>query len=142
MKHILAVEDFVNEQKINERGYNDGFYSILSIGSVNINTGKSKYFNIYDEWTDSTCEIYKDVTRAISGEQSADKFKLVFTAGSTPIKNRDGSEPKVGDKRSFKDDQRGNPLFSGEFVGSCLIKDLKSFASKYGIKSATGYTYK
>jgi hypothetical protein len=141
MKHIHTFESFLNEQEeLNERF--DTFYSILSIGSVNINTGKSKYFNIYETWPDSTCEIYKDISRNFPGHTNPDKFKLVFTSGSQPIKNRDGSMPKAGDQRNFKDDQRGTPLFQGEFVDSCSMKDLKTCAAKYGIKSATGYTYK
>jgi len=141
MKHVKTFETFLNEQQeLNERF--DTFYSILSIGSVNINTGKCKYFNIYDTWKDSTCEIYKDISKNYPGSNNPDKYKLVFTSGSTPISNRDGSMPKAGDKRDFKDDQRGTPLFQGEFVDSCLIGDLKTCTSKYGIKSATGYTYK
>ena len=30
---------------------------ILPIGKVNLNTGKSKYFNVYDTWPDSTAEV-------------------------------------------------------------------------------------
>ena len=141
MKHIQTFESFLNEAKeLNERY--DTFYSILSVGSLNINTGKCKYFNIYDTWKDSTAEIYKDVTKNYPGSNNPDKFKIVFTSGSTAIANRDGSIPKAGDKRDFKDDQRGTPLFQGEFVESCLIGDLKTVAAKLGIKSCTGYTYK
>ena len=141
MKHIQTFESFLNEAKeLNERY--DTFYSILSVGSLNINTGKCKYFNIYDTWKDSTAEIYKDVTRNYPGSNNPDKFKIVFTSGSTAINNRDGSMPKAGDQRDFKDDQRGTPLFQGEFVESCLIGDLKTVAAKLGIKSCTGYTYK
>ncbi len=141
MKNIPAFEEFVNEQQeLNElsKRYNDGRYSILSMGSLNINTGKCKYFNIYDTWDDSTAEIYKDV----SDGGGPDKFKIVFTAGSKPIRNNDKSEIKAGDRRDFKDDQRGNPLFRGEFVESCPIDDLKTVAAKLGIKSCIGYTYK
>jgi hypothetical protein len=141
MKHIQTFETFLNEkQELNERF--DTFYSILSIGSLNINTGKSKYFNIYDTWKDSTAEIYKDVTRDYPGSNNPEKFKIVFTSGSAPIKNRDGSIPKAGDRRDFKDDQRGTPLFAGEFVDSCLIGDLKTVTGKLGIKTCTAYTYK
>lgn len=117
-------------------------FSILSVGSLNITTGKCKYFNVYDTWKDSTAEIYKDITRNYPGSDSVDKFKIVFTAGSGPIKNRDGSVPKVGDQRSFKDNQRGNPLFTGEFVDSCPIDKLKEVAATLGIKACIGYTYK
>jgi len=137
MKHVQTFENFINEQTLNEYGAYPEMYSILSIGTVNISTGKSKYFNIYDTWKEHTVEIYKDKSPG-----GSDKYKLVFTSGSQPINNRDKSAPKAGDMRSFKDDQRGNPLFPGEFVDSCPIGDLKSIAAKYGIKSATGYTYK
>lgn len=140
MKNLHTFEEFLNENELNERF--DTFYSILSIGSLNINTGKSKYFNIYDTYEDSTAEIYKDVSRNYPGSNNPDKFKIVFTSGSTAIKNRDGSMPKAGDIRDFKDDQKGTPLFQGEFSQSCLIDDLKTVAAKLGIKSCTGYTYK
>jgi hypothetical protein len=141
MKHIHTFEGFLNEAaELNERF--ETFYSILSLGSLNVNTGKSKYFNVYDEWKDSTAEIYKDVTKNYPGSNNPDKFKIVFTSGSLPIKNRDGSVPKAGDKRDFKDDQRGTPLFQGEFVESCPIGELKTVAGKLGIKSCTAYTYK
>lgn len=141
MKHIQTFENFLNEQEeLNERF--DSMFSILSIGSLNIGTGKSKYFNIYDTWKDSTAEIYKDVTKNYPGSNNPDKFKIVFTSGSTPIKNRDGSVPKAGDRRDFKDNQRMSPLFSGEFVDSCPIENLKEVTAKLGIKSCTAYTYK
>ena len=142
MKHIHTFEIFLNEDLSEAFGSYPDFFSIASLGTVNIGTGKSKYFNIYDTWEKGTFEIYKDVTRNAPGTNNPDKFKIVYTSGSAPIKNRDKTEPKAGDTRNFKDDQRGNPLFQGEFVDSCPIGDLKTCAAKYGIKSASGYTYK
>jgi hypothetical protein len=134
--HIQTFEEFVNESNVlNEMPMNRGRgssneYSVLSIGSLNINTGKSKYFNVYDTYDDSTAEIYKDV----SSGSSSDKFKIVFTSGNSVV--------KAGDKRAFKDDQRGTPLFVGDLVESCSINDLKTVAAKLGIKSCIAYTYK
>ena len=36
--------------------------SILPIGVVNLKTGESKYFNIYDTWADSYVNIFKNIT--------------------------------------------------------------------------------
>jgi hypothetical protein len=137
MKNIQTFEEFVNESnELNEmpmnRRYDDGQYSILSMGSLNIKTGECKHFNVYKTF-DGTAEIYKD---------STDKFKIVFTAGSSPIKNRDKSDLKAGDRRAFKDDQRGTPLFVGSFVESCRVNQLQDVAAKLSIKSCIGYTYK
>ena len=148
--HVKTLEQFVifvNEslEKLTESELIlerfDTFYPILSIGTVNTSTGKSKFFNIYETWEgdDTTVEIYKDKSKWAPGmDDSKLPFKFVFTHGKNGIKNRDGSNLKAGDMRSFKDDQSGRPLFYGEFVDSILLKDLKL----YGIKSATGYVYK
>lgn len=131
---ISKIEAFLAYRELNEseailERY-DNFYPILSIGAVNVASGKSKYFNIYDTYggDDTTVEIYKNKS----------KLAFVLTSGVGPLSNSDGSKPKVGDMRSFKHDQTGRPLFFGEFVDSVLLKDLKN----YGIKSATGYVYK
>jgi hypothetical protein len=143
MKHIPSFDEFLNEstkngEELNEMPMNRRYmgssrgYSVLSIGALNIDTGKCKYFNVYDEY-DGTAEIYKD---------STDKFKIVFTAGTKPVSNSDKTAPKKRDAREFKDDQRGTPLFVGFFEESCRVNKLKEVAGRLGIKSCIAYTYK
>ena len=128
---MRTFEDFVNEsysQNINE-GYNDGLFQILSVGNINIASGKCKYFNIYETWPDSTAEIYQDTANG--------KYKLVFTSGKQPI-----GDIKEGGSRTFKDDQTGRFLFQGVFKTFCSVQDLKQCTAELGIKAAIGYTYK
>jgi hypothetical protein len=135
MKNLRTFEEFVNENSLNEYGrYPD--FSILPLGSVNINTGKCKYFNIYDTWDDHSVEFWDDT-------KSPGNYKLVFTSGEGPILNKGGKdEPKKDDIRPFNHDQTFKPMFVGKFISWCKLKDLKDVAATMGIKSALGYTYK
>jgi hypothetical protein len=120
-----------DEAKVNEG--RRGEYPILSIGPTNLLTGKSKYWNFYDEWLkggDMTAEIYEPW-----GKKG--KYKIVFTSGKGTIDNI-----KPGGRREFHDDQTGRFLFDGALVGSSPLKDLKHWANENGIKSGTGYVYK
>jgi len=101
--------------------------SILPIGSVNIQTGESKYFNVYDTWPDSTAEVWKD---------EKGNLKLVFTAGSKPIHN-------IGWKGSFRHDQTwGNIGNNWEMVEWVTVPNLKELLRKFNKTSMRGYTYK
>lgn len=136
MKHITLFEQFINEAK------NSSDFSVLSIGTLNINTGKSKFFNVYDEWSDEdkTVEIYQE-TKPTRG-----MINLVITSGTKPISNKNGKDPVEGDERSFANDQNGRPIFTGNFLGSISLKDLKStdFFKKLGMNSDAfrAYVYK
>ncbi len=126
MKLINTYKQFVNENR-------GGTYPILSIGRTNLLTGKSKYWNFYDEWLrggDMTCEIYDS-----TGTGKGDKF--VFTSGKGTI-----DDIKPGEGRTFEDDQTGRYLFNGTLIGSSPLKDLKTWAKNNGIKSGYGYVYK
>jgi hypothetical protein len=141
MKHVKLFEQFINESSLNEIK-NSSDFSVLSIGTLNINTGKSKFFNVYDEWSndDKTVEIYQETnpTRGM--------IKLVITSGTKPIRNKNGKDPVEGDERSFANDQNGRPIFMGNFLGSISLKDLKStdFFKKLGMNSNAfgAYIYK
>jgi len=100
---------------------------ILPLGIVNLMTGKSKYFNIYDTWDgeNTTCEFWKDPNN---------KMRLIFTAGKKPIYSN-------GTHKDFVHDQTRARLFTATKVDDCLMKDLSSRQDQYG-KSLTGYTYK
>jgi hypothetical protein len=101
-------------------------FSILPLGKINLETGKSKYFNVYETWEeDTTYEIY---------EVSENNFKIVATSGKEPLN-------KLGEFRDFKHDQNFRYLFSGKMIAFAVGSDLKKVASKYG-KSIAGYTYK
>lgn len=103
-----------------------GPHPIASLGSVNLTTGSSKYFNIYKTWgEDSTYEVYKT---------NDGNYRIVATSGETPIHD-------PGNKVSFKADQTGRPLFEGTMIDWARGSKLKELASKYG-NSIIGYTYK
>lgn len=142
MKHIHTFESFLNEEHLNERKMAPDEFSVLSIGRIKIPTGKSKYFNVYDEWKgqDKTVEIYREVT------PTKGMICLVVTSGTSPIKNKNGKDPIEGDIRPFANDQNGRPIFVGEFLGSMPLEDLKStdFFRKLGMNSDDfkAYVYK
>jgi hypothetical protein len=101
---------------------------ILPLGSVNLTSGKNKYFNIYANWKDDngTIELWKD---------DNDKYKLVITSGSGPIF-------KIGNTNQFKHDQTGAFLFHAILIDWCNIGDASLLIRKYNIKSGPGYVYK
>lgn len=107
---------------------------ILSLGHININTGKCKYFNIHETWEDSTCEVWKC---------DYGLYKLVFTTGSTPISKEDQVQ-------TFVNDQTGRLMFTGKFITSLKLSEIKTripeivgdhFKTYYKNK-VMGYTYK
>lgn len=99
---------------------------IASLGTINLKTGSSKYFNIYEFWgEDSTYEIY---------DTGNGNYKIVVTAGATPLHD-------PGDYATFKADQTGRILFGGNMVDWAKGSDLKKLADKYGSK-IVGYAYK
>jgi len=101
--------------------------SILPIGSVNIQTGESNHFNIYNTWPDSTAEVWKD---------EKDNYKLVFTAGSTPIHN-------IGWKSNFRHNSTWNEIGRDwEMVEWVNVKNLKELLRMYNKTSMRGYVYK
>jgi|WetSurMetagenome_2_1015567.scaffolds.fasta_scaffold321900_3 hypothetical protein len=99
---------------------------ILPLGSVNLQTGDSKYFNVYETWDDSTAEVWQKTDN--------NKIILVFTAG-------DQSLYEMGNTKSFIHDQTGKYLFTAKMIDFSHVKDMKIKLSKYG-KSLFGYTYK
>jgi hypothetical protein len=100
--------------------------SILPLGKINLTTGKSLYFNIYQTWGEDTCyEIIKP---------DEGNLRIVATSGKTPIS-------KPGENNTFLHDQTGRYLFSGVIIDSAVGSGLKELAKKYG-NSISGYTYK
>jgi hypothetical protein len=99
--------------------------SVLPLGKINLKTGNSKYFNVYDTWgEDTTYEVY----RVYEG------FRIVATSGKSPLCG-------IGDRRGFQHDQNRRFLFEGVMVDFATGTELKSLVEKYG-NSISGYTYK
>jgi hypothetical protein len=100
--------------------------AILSIGTLSLKTGKSKYFNVYEEWgEDSTYEIW---------EMENGKYRIVVTSGKKPIYD-------IGDRSAFKGDQSGRDLGVGELVDWASGTELKKLAKHYG-GSIPAFVYK
>lgn len=99
---------------------------ILSIGSIKLTTGVSKYFNVYEEWGEnSTYELW----RTVDG-----KLKIVVTSGKAPLANIDMSHGFIGDQsRRF--------LFNAKLIDWATGSDLKRMAKVYG-SSIPAYVYK
>jgi len=98
--------------------------SILPLGTVNLQTGSSKYFNIYTTWDDGTVEVW---------ETPKNTKVLVFTAGK--------SHQKPGTIQQFYHDQTFRVYGRWTFIESIENVKMKTLIPKYG-KSLLGYTYK
>lgn len=100
--------------------------AIASIGSVDIGSGESKYFNVYDTWPDSNAEVWK---------KDNGRYVLIFTSG----------EPgKIGLRSAFMNDQSWAEMTRNglwKLVDYAPVKDLQELIRVYG-KSMLGYTYK
>lgn len=103
------------------------YSSIAPLGSVNIQTGESEHFNIYDTWTNSTAEVWKN---------SKGSHILVFTSDDKPLNN-------IGWTCNFENyyTQRsiGNNWTMVEWVKLEDLKELLRIVNKSSLK---GYTYK
>ena len=91
--------------------------AILSIGTLSLKTGKSKYFNVYEQWgEDSTYEIW---------EMENGKYRIVVTSGKKPLCD-------IGDLSPFKGDQSGRDLGAGKLIDWARGTELKRLAKHYG----------
>ncbi|MCP4485221.1 MAG: hypothetical protein GY823_11765 [Flavobacteriaceae bacterium] len=96
-----------------------------SLGTVNLKTGKCKYFNIYETWgEDTTYEIYK----------KDDNYKVFATSGKRPIR-------KIGERVDTISLAGRSRRFNMVMVDFAVGSKLKELAGKYGTR-LTGYTYK
>lgn len=102
---------------------------VLPIGTVNLTTGKSQYFNIYETWEgdDMHCEFWRSL-------MPDDKVYIVLGAGLEAMEN-------IGATNSLIHDQSRKPLRYGKLIDNCALADLPSKASEYG-RSLRGYVYK
>jgi len=100
-----------------------------SLGTVNLKTGSSKYFNIYETWgEDTTYEIYEVFK---DGKKS---YKIFATSGTKPLRD-------IGDMVYDLCLQGRKKFFNGKMVDYAVGSDLKKLVEKYGSR-LTGYTYK
>lgn len=137
--------------------------AILPLGKVDLRSGDSPMFNVYDTWlgdSEITVEVWRDnkgintkhlespkeltgvfsILKPKSQEEvkSAKRkffnYKVLFTSGSTPLY-------EIGEKQSFYHDQNGNNIGDWEMVDYVSLKDLKELILPYG-KKISGYVYK
>lgn len=107
-------------------GYKGRGCAILPCGSINLQTGKNKYFSIRDQYqTNSTLEVWQDMSGTC---------RIVITSGSTPIY-------PIGTKGYFAHDQTGRDLFSGTLVDYIEAPHSEVLIPLYG-KSLSCYVYK
>jgi hypothetical protein len=114
----------------NSRYYSRGTSAIAPLGKVNVNTGRSKYFNIYETWgaKDTTWELYKN---------DKGNFVIVATSGTSAIHNSNDSL-----RREFHADQSRRYLGCWLFITSSLQENLKQMAAEHNFTSVAGYCYK
>lgn len=100
--------------------------AILSIGTLSLKTGKSKYFNVYEEWGEkSTFELW---------HLDGDKYRIVITSGTSPTMD-------IGDTSMFKGDQSGRDLGGAVLVDYAVGSDAKRMATHYK-SSIPAFVYK
>lgn len=100
--------------------------SILPIGWVDVGSGESKYFNVYETWPDSIAEVW--IT-------SEGKYRLIFTSGEPQL--------KIGQRRNFKHDQTFQNIGRNwKFIDYLPVKDLMELVRVYNRNKFPGYTYK
>ena len=101
-----------------------GLSYILPLGRIDLGTGKSKWFNIYDTY-DGTAEIWKNENN---------NYKLVFTSDDKPM-------AKLEDRGSFRHDQTNARMGTWTLVDYVPVNKMKELIRVYG-GSLPGYTYK
>lgn len=101
--------------------------SVLPCGSLNLQTGENKQFNINGR-LDLTLEVWKDV-----GYGSKGKYIIVIARGSSPTEG-------IGTKKAFEDENSGKVIFRGEMVDYIEAAHAKSLIPLYG-KSLPCYAY-
>jgi hypothetical protein len=107
---------------------------ILPLGKVNLGSGESKLFNVFDTWGkdgDMTAELWK----VQDWGSSKPKLKMIFTSVPKP-------SYKLGNRTNFMHDQTHNPLFDGQLIDYAPLQYIGEFGRKYGVSSIWGYVYK
>lgn len=99
---------------------------IAPCGKVNLETGNFQYGDIYNFWgEDTTYELYR--------VRETGRLKIVATAGMEPI-------CPIGKTNSFRHDQTGKLLWSGEVIDVASSNaGLKSFMKYQKVISIATY---
>lgn len=126
-------EDSKKRESKHHSGWKGKGEAILPIGRVNLETGKCKYFNVFDTWGDDDTVVEVWQTSRWSNRNPG-AYKLIFTSGSKPT-------AQIGDTGEFKHDQTWARIFDGKMVDWTLLKDMPGLIPYYG-KSIAGYVYK
>jgi len=140
---------------------------ILPLGKVDLRSGDSPMFNVYDTWLDdnsTTVEVWRDNKGINTSYIDVKEPKTPATTGLSSIlkpKSREeiekskrsffnykviftsGSTPlqEIGEKQDFYHDQNGNHIGYWEMVDYVSLENLKELILPYG-KKINGYVYK
>ena len=99
---------------------------ILPLRKVNLETGESQYFNVYETWENKgTVEVWKTENN---------RYRIIFTSGKLPYEG-------IGKRQLFKHDQTWAKMGVWTMVDYTPLKDARGLIPLYG-KSIAGYVYK
>jgi len=176
-KHVLGSKLSPEQQykRQSHRGIAGGYgrrgrswdgNAILPLGKVDLRSGDSPVFNVYDTWLNdrddsTTVEVWRDNkgidTRHIEVQETPTtgissilkpKPKEEIDAKKRSYFNykilfTSGNTPiyQIGDKSSFYHDQNGNNIGDWEMVDYVPLKHMKELILPYG-KKLSGYVYK
>lgn len=101
---------------------------ILPLGKVNVKTGSSPMFNIYDTWLDDGGDMHFEIWKTADN-----KYKIIFGAG-------DSAYEKIGTQEDFYHDQNFRNFGRWTLIDDGKLENLKN-VTKYG-SSIFGYVYK
>jgi hypothetical protein len=113
---------------------------ILPIGTTNLKTGKSKYFNIYEEWKDGVAQFWKVKTSEWSSKESKynshERWRVIFGH----------SDDTLGTQAEFYHDQDNSFMGKWTFAKQVDMKHLQEFMNNpdLELKGSTinAYVYK
>lgn len=141
--------------------------AILPLGKVDLRSGDSPMFNVYDTWLSdrpddsTTVEVWRDnkgidtrhievketPTTGISSilapkpKEEIDKQKRQFFNYKVVFTSGKNPIHQIGDQQSFYHDQNGNNIGDWEMVDYVPLKHMKELILPYG-KKLSGYVYK
>ena len=138
--------------------------AILPIGKVDLRSGESNWFNVYDEWKDShmTVEVWRDnknidTTQIDTPEEEQQLSGIHSILKPKPREEVEAAKRKffnykliftsgeanykIGEMKNFYHDQNGNHIGSWEMVDYVPLKHMKELILPYG-KKLSGYVYK
>lgn len=141
--------------------------AILPLGKVDLRSGDSPLFNVYDTWLNNrdddstTVEVWRDnkgvdTSRidvketpktgissilAPKSKEEIERQKRQFFNYKLVFNSGKNPSYQIGDKQSFYHDQNGNNIGYWEMVDYVPLKHMKELILPYG-KKISGYVYK